>query len=197
MRKRERDEPRRLFKNVNFTRIMIRALLIFLFIAITFACSYWRDEGVLGTGWVRNSLADLYTIFQFPALNFFYTINFYTWTTYVVGLFVNAYLWSIAIAIILYILSKIFVTTDSFFLRPVGLLLIVAGLILIIVSQEIDFDKVLNSKAVIGFPGPANTIDKKVWMVFAGFIAIVLGRTFISFSLSKKKERDIKEISIR
>jgi hypothetical protein len=197
MSKRQRDEPRRLFKNVNFTRIIVRALLILFFIGITFTLSYWRDEGTLGTGWIRNSLADIYAIFQYPALNIFYAIGLYTWTTYVIGLFINAYLWSVAIAIMLYILSKIFKTRDSFLLRPIGLLIIVAGIILIIISQREDFVKPLNAITVTNPIVTEHGLSKKTHLVFSGFITIVFGWIFISFSLDKKKVANAKDYSIR
>jgi hypothetical protein len=196
MRKRNREEPRRLFKNVNFTRILIRALFIFFFIGITFLCSYWRDEGELGAGWVRNSLADLFAIFQFPALNIFFLTGFYTWTTYVLGLFINAYLWAVSIAIILYILSRIFKTRDAFLLRPIGLLIIIVGIIIIIIAQESDFAKTLNTITDINLT-TAHELDKKTYSVFTGFITIVIGWVLISFSLSQKKAKNAKDFSIR
>jgi hypothetical protein len=196
MGKRNREEPRRLFKNVNFTRIIIRALFIYLFVGITFLCSYWRDEGVLGVGWVRNSLADIFAIFAFPALNIFFFTGYYTWTTYILGLFIDAYLWSVSIAIILHILSRIFKTRDAFLLRPVGLLIVIVGIIIIMIVQKSDLGKTLNSAADINLY-TAHDLDKKTYLVFTGFITIVIGWVFISFSLSKRRAKNAKDYSIR
>ena len=197
MGKRQSDEPRRLFKDVNFTRIIIRALLIFFFIGITYMFSYWRDEGMLGTGWVRNSLADIYAIFQYPALNIFYNIGLYTWTTYIIGLFINAYLWSVSISIILYVLSKIFLTRDSFLLRPIGLLVIIAGIVLLIISQKADFVKTPDTVTLANILNTEHESVKKLHWAFSGFVTIVIGWILISFSLSKKEAENAKDFSIR
>jgi hypothetical protein len=197
MGKRNREEPRRPFKNVNFTRVLIRALFIYFFIGIAFLCSYWRDEGVLGTGWFRNSLADLFAIFQYPALDIFFNIGFYTWTTYLFGLFIDAYLWSVSIAIILYILSKIFKTRDAFLLRPIGLLLMIIGIIIIIFAEELNFTKPLNIITYANLLNTEHELSKKTYLVFSGFITLVVGWVLISFSISKKKAEHSKDISIR
>jgi hypothetical protein len=104
--KQKREEPLRPFKNINFTRITVRALLIFFFIGISFTFSYWRDEGTLGSGPIRNFIADMFSYVHYPSLDFLYKSGYYTWTTYVLGLLANAFIYSIIIGIILKLISK-------------------------------------------------------------------------------------------
>jgi len=94
------------FKNLNLTKLTIRALLILFITGITFACSYWRDEGTLGTNAIKNFFADSFIIFQYPAVNLFYHIGSYNWTTYIFGLIIDAYIYAIVLGLIWKLISR-------------------------------------------------------------------------------------------
>jgi hypothetical protein len=189
MGKRKSEGPWRPFKNVNFIRLLVRALVIFFFIGFTFACNSWRDEGVITTGLLGNMFADIYAIFQYPSLYILYAMGYYTWTTYIIGLFINAYLWSIAIGIVYYILSKFFNVINSFILRPIGLIIMIVGFTLMVHAEKGDFAKTLNNVTSINLHGLKHDLEKKNSFLYNGFITLVTGFILIRFSLSRKEPK--------
>jgi hypothetical protein len=114
MAKKDRDEPRRPFKNVPFIRITALAFVILFFVSISFICSSWRDEGILGNGAIRNFFADIYIIYQYPAVYLFYHSGFYNWPTYMLGLIIDAYLY----AIVIRLLCKLIYNLTAKFRKP-------------------------------------------------------------------------------
>jgi hypothetical protein len=185
----ERYEPpkRKYFKNVNFVKIFIRALMISCFIAISFTCSYLHDEGQLGTSWITNFFADIFVVFQFPMLFIFVRIHFYTWETYYSGLLINALLFSIVIQMIFFLLGKIWVTKSAFILRPIGFIIEIIGIIIIIISEEVNFSKTLHNAAGVAYTDPG---DKSIYL-FTGLGVLVFGWILFAFSLNKREKKDI------
>jgi hypothetical protein len=114
MAKKDRDEPRRPFKNVPFIRITALAFVILAFISISFICSSWRDEGTLGNARILNYLADIFIIFQYPGVVLFYHSGFYNWPTYMLGLIIDAYLY----AIVIRLLFKLIYNLTAKFRKP-------------------------------------------------------------------------------
>src|SRR6266550_3399712 len=103
---RRRRRLKAFIKDINFIRITIRALFIF-FIALALWLLLDRMEnGLHISATLRKVLSDIYYLLNFPCVILLYNHagkGWYVWGTFFTCLFLDAYLYSIAIAIILYL----------------------------------------------------------------------------------------------
>jgi hypothetical protein len=183
----------RFLKNINYEKIFVRSIVLAFVSAICFMCSYWRDEGELGTGPIRNFLADIFIIFQFPSLFILVKTGYYSWTTYIIGLFVNVFLFSAIIQIIYFFLYKIFKPTTQAKFRLPGLIIVVIGIILIIIAESFSFTK--TNLPPIAFTDGYNPYDHysttKSALLYTAFGVTLLGVIIFVFN----PRRHLKEIN--
>jgi hypothetical protein len=182
----------RLFKQIEFTKLTTRALLVSLFIAVSFGSLYWRDEGVIGPGLISDFFSDIYTLFQFPTVAIFYHWGFYTWTDYIIALFINAYIWAIAIEIIMSVFSAVYAEKNPIMIKRDGIIVEMIGIIVIIISEKIHFAKAVNSSTTIAFQnmdGDYNSTGK-LTLLYTGFIIFVIGWVLFAFANRKLRRKD-------
>ena len=183
------------YRSINFTRILVRAIVVFFFATISFMCLYWRDTGQISYNPVSNFFADIFIVFQFPAVFIFYNIGYYSWTTYFIGLGINAYLVSLLIEFIYFLFHKIFKPTKSNKYRRFGLRISILGFALIMIAELIPFAKV-NLPAKIDIFGSSNVEAYSLLqnvILYSGLTLMVFGIIFIAFNPAKT----LKEVSIK
>lgn len=187
------------YRSINFTRITVRAIVIFFFASMSFMCLNWRDTGQISGNPISNFLADIFVVFQFPVFfifyNFFEKMGYYSWSTYFVWLGINAYFYSLIIEFIYFLFHKIFRPTKSNKYRRLGLRFFIIGFILILIAELYPFAKVnLPSKAdIFGNPNIETYSLLQSVFTYSGLVMLVFGIIFIAFNPAKT----LKEISAK